>query len=570
MDKESGSSEKEVTNNPVEDMEEGELPGDEIKESTSSASNKKPSPEDKLEEENNEDEDQDDSGSTEDEDDEEDEEAVDDGHPRLIPSERKSLPPPKSAALSATENDVFAFHSSPEDEGTPSKKFKRESPSERFASGQYNAEEDDEAESRLQIDEDDEGDDGEPEEDNAESKKVPPLRILLPKTPSDEEDGGQEEIQEQPEQKPIPHLKKPGKGKKNASHHPSRLTRARVRQAVEEGAPAKRRNWRTGSSLIANADFEYEDYSLSPGLGADEDSQECETRQLLPPVPPPVRAWEMIQEDEFKGQAGLKKLIVDLYQQQFQKSIDDRPPEPEIPNYETFMVNVKDYFLKGREHFEPLPPQINSILRKWPLPIRNLWIKQEKQRRLKSTEHEKERVRLQTFGEREYLRAVRSTILRERGDISIIRLLRDDDACNPIIYDSFRPEPETPSMVPETVEQTMEKINKMTNKLKDKHVMEVKSLHHLQKLEMEKLLKDNEFIPEDLDIDKCAIPMVKVLPVDFSYFEPMRSVEIKKPGPVLPPPEVIQALGLEEEKFEDPPKESILLNVKKEEPKEES
>ena len=429
---------------------------------------------------------------------------------------------------------------------------------------------DDEAESRLQIDEEDEGEDGEQEEDTAESKKVPPLRIMLPKTPSDEEDGGQEEILEKPELKPTPQQKKFGKGKKNASHHPSRLTRARVRQAVEEGAPAKRRNWRTGSSLIANADFEYEDYSLSPGLGADEDSQECETRQLLPPVPPPVRAWELIQADCFKGQGGIKKLIAELYQQQFEKSVDDRPPEPEIPNYETFMINVKDYFLKGSEYFESLPPQINSILYKWPLPIRNLWIKQEKQRRLKSTEHEKERVRLQTFGEREYLRAVRSTVLRERGDISIIRLLRDDNACNPIIYDSFRPEPETPSMVPETVEQSIEKINKMANKLKDKHVMEVKSLHHLQKAEMEKLLKENEFIPEDTEIDRCAIPMLKVVPVEFNYLELIKAVEVKKPGPVLPPPEVIQALGLEEEKLEDLPRESTLLNPKKEEPKEEA
>ena len=84
MDKESGSSEKEVTNNPVEDMEEGEIASEDVKESTSGNSNKKSSPENKLDEENNEDEDQDESGSTEEEDDDEDEETVDNSHPRLI------------------------------------------------------------------------------------------------------------------------------------------------------------------------------------------------------------------------------------------------------------------------------------------------------------------------------------------------------------------------------------------------------------------------------------------------------------------------------------------------------
>ena len=84
MDKESGTSEKEVTNNPVEDMEEGEIASEDVKESTSGNSNKKPSSEDKPEDENNEDEDPDESGSTEEEDEEEDEEAAGNGHPRLI------------------------------------------------------------------------------------------------------------------------------------------------------------------------------------------------------------------------------------------------------------------------------------------------------------------------------------------------------------------------------------------------------------------------------------------------------------------------------------------------------
>uniref|UniRef100_A0AC34R917 Uncharacterized protein n=1 Tax=Panagrolaimus sp. JU765 TaxID=591449 RepID=A0AC34R917_9BILA len=451
--------------------------------------------------------------------------------------------------ITVNGNDVYDFDSNMDDETAPSapKKFKRGSPVAKKSKKQSEPVLDDDDEPKLQIDEEE---DETMDIDGGESKKVPPLRIMLPTKASDDDDHRDDDIDEQEieekEEKPIT---RKGKGGKKAAIVPARLTRAKLKQVTEEG-PAKRKG-RIGSSLIA--DFDFDEYSLSPGLGVDEDNQEIETRQLLPPVPPPVRAWDLIQNDFHKGRVGLRKLIAENYRKTFPKTIEERPIEPEIPNYDEFMINVKDYFLKSSKYSKPLPTKIHSILYKWPKIIRNLWLKQERTRRNKEIEHEKEKNRLQMFGEREYLRSVRSTILQERNEITVMKLLTDEEAlmklltdeeaCNPIIFDSYRPEPEWPAMIPETVEETMEKLTKMSEKLRNKQMIESRTIHYLQKLEMEKLLQENEFIPENTKIQDVAIPRIKIETITFEYLIPIKPVEVKKPGPVLPPPEIIQEFG---------------------------
>uniref|UniRef100_A0A914QFS2 Uncharacterized protein n=1 Tax=Panagrolaimus davidi TaxID=227884 RepID=A0A914QFS2_9BILA len=149
--------------------------------------------------------------------------------------------------------------------------------------------------------------------------------------------------------------------------------------------------------------------------------------------------------------------------------------------------------------------------------VKELFLKQLRQRRLRQTEHERERNRFQMFAEREYLRVKRNSIIRERTKVSVLRMMRDTDACNPIVYDSFRPRMETPSMKPETKEQVLEKIGYLAKSLYNKHRMENDNLQMLQKDELEKALQNWDLIPPTKNIENKAVPKVKVIKMDFKY-----------------------------------------------------
>uniref|UniRef100_A0A914Y4T1 Uncharacterized protein n=1 Tax=Panagrolaimus superbus TaxID=310955 RepID=A0A914Y4T1_9BILA len=126
-----------------------------------------------------------------------------------------------------------------------------------------------------------------------------------------------------------PVVKKSARGRKPAAGTQARLTRSRLKAAAEEVSPGRRnkptRRTATSSSLIGNVLGEdYDDYGLSPGLGVDEDSQEAQTRPNSPQIPPPIRAWEMIQENTFKGFQGLSALIVDKWKESLKANLEQK------------------------------------------------------------------------------------------------------------------------------------------------------------------------------------------------------------------------------------------------------
>uniref|UniRef100_A0AC35GJT3 Uncharacterized protein n=1 Tax=Panagrolaimus sp. PS1159 TaxID=55785 RepID=A0AC35GJT3_9BILA len=460
------------------------------------------------------------SGDDDEEDDDEEEETpvIDKNHPSLIHSSsrknsEKSHAPPKSAALLAS-GDVYEFQSSPEDdEGKPVKKFGRVGPPATKKLKESSPIE--EEESRLQID-DEEDETSEAVLHESPKRKVPPLKIVLPLKAASDEDNTRDVEEKIVEFEPI--VKKSARGRKPAAGTQARLTRSRIKAAAEEVSPGRRnkptRRTATSSSLIGNVlGEEYDDYGLSPGLGVDEDSQEAETRPESPPIPPPVRAWEMIQENTFKGSQGLSGLIIDKWKESIKTSLEQVFEEPEILNYDLYKINTKDYFTKESKYhpeMPKLPPNMDPR-------VKELFLKQLRQRRLRQTEHEKERNRLQMFAEREYLRVIRNSIIRERTKVSVLRMMRDSDACNPIVYDSFRPRMETPSMKPETKEQVLEKIGYLAKSLNNKHRMESDNLQMLQKDELEKALQNWDLIPPTKKIENKAVPKVKVIKMDFKY-----------------------------------------------------
>uniref|UniRef100_A0A914Z3Q0 Uncharacterized protein n=1 Tax=Panagrolaimus superbus TaxID=310955 RepID=A0A914Z3Q0_9BILA len=235
--------------------------------------------------------------------------------------------------------------------------------------------------------------------------------------------------------------------------------------------------------------------------------------QILPQIPPPIRAWEMIQENTFKGFQGLSALIVDKWKESLKANLEQVFEEPEILNYDLYKINAKDYFTQ-KSKYHPEMPKLNSNMDSR---VKELYLKQLRDRRLRQSEQEKERNWLQMFGEREYLRVVRNLIIRERTKVSVLRMMRDSDACNPIVYDSFRPRIETPSMKPETKEQVLEKILYLSKNLFNKHRMENDNLQMLQKDELEKALQNWDLIPPTKKIENKAVPRVKVMKVDFKY-----------------------------------------------------
>ena len=204
---------------------------------------------------------------------------------------------------------------------------------------------------------------------------------------------------------------------------------------------------------------------------------------------------------------------MDKWKEDFVKDRETAPEEPEIVNYDYYMMNTKDYFVKSSK-YRPEMPKLKANMNP---SVKELYQSHLKTRRLKQAEQEKERNRLQMFGEREYLRASRNLLVRERSKVSLMRILRDSEAANPIPYDSFRPEPETPSMVPETAEEVLQKIKWMARSLFNKHKMENQTLQLLQKDELEKSLKDWGLIPPEKEVEMKAVPCVRVISVDFGY-----------------------------------------------------
>uniref|UniRef100_A0AC34FAR9 Uncharacterized protein n=1 Tax=Panagrolaimus sp. ES5 TaxID=591445 RepID=A0AC34FAR9_9BILA len=434
----------------------------------------------------------------------------------------KSHGPPKSAALLSTgNNDVYEFQSSPEnDEGKPVKKFGRVGPpaAKRLKESSPIEEE----ESRLQID-DEEDETSETVLHESPKRKVPPLKIVLPLKSNSDEDTTRDVEEEKIVVEVEPVVKKSARGRKPAAGTQARLTRSRLKAAAEEESPGRRnkptRRTATSSSLIGNVLGEdYDNYGLSPGLGVDEDSQEAETRPESPQIPPPIRAWEMIQENTFKentfkGSQGLSTLIVDKWKESLKASLEQVFEESEILNYDLYKINAKDYFTQ-KSKYHPEMPKLNPNMDSR---VKEIYLKQLRERRLRQSEQEKERNRLQMFGEREYLRVVRNLIIRERTKVSILRMMRDSDACNPIVYDSFRPRMETPSMKPETKEQVLEKITYLSKNLFNKHRMENDNLQMFQKDELEKALQNWDLISPTKKIENKAVPKVKVIKVDFKY-----------------------------------------------------
>ncbi|KAI1732507.1 ankyrin repeats (3 copies) domain-containing protein [Ditylenchus destructor] len=346
----------------------------------------------------------------------------------------------------------------------------------------------------------------------AETKKVPPLRILLPKTPSEED--ASSEPNHSPVASTLNSSKKRGTqkhttGKKHHHRHSDkkddtqRITRSRVRQTganLEETSTKsgqKRSKGNNGSragtaepggrspeednGVMQEADIPDDENSRSDA-GEVKDGEENTNQAPTSSMASSVTAL-LLSKNSCDQTLEFDKMIKEKWARGFRDCLQQTYNNDPIPEgLEKLMNNFE--IGHNTTKSEPNVPLIVKVQETWPDALQKLAIEQAQRREQLEMAHKAERDRLYKFGERELVRIMRRTAARSHSDINIVRLLRDSELYNPAALDAFTEEP--PQMQLMTKAQLLQRLKHMAFTTKNRHTMEAHSLYVCQQAEWNK------------------------------------------------------------------------------------
>lgn len=303
--------------------------------------------------------------------------------------------------------------------------------------------------------------------DDVSDRKVPPLRISLPRTPSEEgavvtgtDETSTTATNTGRRKGPKGHIKKQSSPDEGIPVEESgqRVTRSKVRQSGRqlrehpgsscEGS-TKRKGGQNGWRQRSVAASATNASSIAPSVVAN-DEQETITETEQPPLPPPNEEVEMVSEgtntpeeevspspmslmqrNSYEGFRGLRSLI----EQRWIKatSHENEPTKPSPPaNYDQYMIVQKNYTpgnvdpcssLKDAEGDQELTAELTTKLHE-------LRATQSERRHHMEVSHKIERERLQMLAEREVLRNLTRRANQDKDELSAIRIIHESDIYN--------------------------------------------------------------------------------------------------------------------------------------------
>uniref|UniRef100_A0A915CSE6 MPN domain-containing protein n=1 Tax=Ditylenchus dipsaci TaxID=166011 RepID=A0A915CSE6_9BILA len=314
-------------------------------------------------------------------------------------------------------------------------------------------------------------------ETQTETKKVPPLRILLPKTPNKKEDT-------------------------------QRLTRSRVKQTgatLNEVPRWGQKRGRAGKTSVDNADQTEQDgvkleqeedevegeaegpedeYSRSD---AGEESRSAFERKSKEPEEGSAANEKqstksasatllLFSKNSFDQTVEFSRMIQEKWAKGF---VDELKRDVVKPSHLADLDRVE--FVHRQTQAEQKLPLIVNIQESWPESLQKLAIEQARRREQMEIAHKAERERLFQFGKRELVRLMQKTAAYSHSNINVVRLLRDAELYNPSTFDSAMDEP--PEIQLASRAQLLQRLKHMAATTKNRHTMEAHSLVVCQQAE---------------------------------------------------------------------------------------
>ncbi|KAJ1371851.1 hypothetical protein KIN20_033882 [Parelaphostrongylus tenuis] len=371
-------------------------------------------------------------------------------------------------------------------------------------------------------------------------RKVPPLRISLPITQSEEDMHGEASGQQLvPGNLSSANRKGPrsrhGK-RQNDADDAQRMTRSKVRQTGrvldDTDAWAKKKRGRVNTTTGDEADESAADDTSPAGEGSDDTSPTGQASNSAS-IPESLSSEQrIIYENPRSGMYHLKKLLAERWLTDLRKQNQNHIGEDE--KYKNMLLLTGDYFsrrvpddsvMEGTEikKEQPTPTEVEccSIVVKEEaasedesnainLEMKEMWKDQNEERINMMNKMHKERIRLRLFWEQEFLRMEQ----REKSTaplMSAARFLRENEMCNAqILEESIEP------LKPMSRDDFGERMNKSINQLYNMHKMEASSLFGLQR-DMWRYEARRRGLDVNHQSIKQCVPLVKVERVDFPY-----------------------------------------------------
>ncbi|EYC38061.1 hypothetical protein Y032_0745g2000 [Ancylostoma ceylanicum] len=454
-----------------------------------------------------------------------------------------------SAAPTTSADDVYEFKSSPESEFTPNQpefgnRDERERSAPPSAKRQRLAETRPESHGGSAHSGEMEMDDVEEDEGNskhgASDRKVPPLRISLPITQSEEDMHG-EHSGHQHSSGHLGGARKGPRGRHGKRHNDAdeaqRMTRSKVRQTGrvldDTDAWSKKKRGRVNVSSLTVAGDEADESTVDDASPvaecSDDTSPTCQTSNSIPDSL--TTEQRIIYENPRSGMFRLKKMLAarwlkDLHQQ------NERPHEFD-EKYKNMLLLTGDYSVRRlddpkqkeqtnmdvnpcKKEETPDEATINGYAESEDessgicLEMKGLWKEHNEERANMMNRMYKERIKLRLFWEEELLRKEQ----REKGTtplMSAVRFLRENEMCNAQILEEA-PEPL------KAMDQTefTERRNKSINQMYNRHKMEASSLFGAQR-DMWLYEARRRGLDVNPDWVKKCVPIVKVEKMDFPF-----------------------------------------------------
>uniref|UniRef100_A0A158P863 SprT-like domain-containing protein n=1 Tax=Angiostrongylus cantonensis TaxID=6313 RepID=A0A158P863_ANGCA len=378
-------------------------------------------------------------------------------------------------------------------------------------------------------------------------RKVPPLRISLPITQSEEDLHGESTGH----QLVLGHLssatRKTSRGRhgkrQNDADDAQRMTRSKVRQTGkvldDTDAWAKKKRGRISTALGVTGD-EADESTADDTSPVGEGSEDTSTGQASnsASIPESLSSEQrIIYENPRSGMFHLKKLLAERWLADFHKEHQKHSEGNE--KYKKMLLFTGDYssrhMIDGsivnqtlmkdteRKDEQPFPAEVqccspaakeeadsedesNGICSE----MKAMWKEHNEERINTMNRMHKERIKLQLFWEQEFLR-MEQREQRSTPLMSAVRFLRENEMCNAQILE----EPTEP-LKPMSREEFGERKNKSINQLYNRHKMEASSLFGLQR-DMWWYEARRRGLDVNSKFIKDCVPMVKVEKVDFPY-----------------------------------------------------
>uniref|UniRef100_A0A914X3Y0 Ankyrin repeat domain-containing protein 12 n=1 Tax=Plectus sambesii TaxID=2011161 RepID=A0A914X3Y0_9BILA len=328
-------------------------------------------------------------------------------------------------------------------------------------------------------------------------RKVPPLRISLTKTPS-EEDGqsgpmdvrarSAEPAEQQTSAKAVAkNASSDGSGNGQEAKAP-RLTRSKLRAQGLQLDDAER-----ASGVNLHPHKRKGPWRRSSAAQLPTPAAPVEQAAPAAPAPWPCSSSEsaasLMKKNSYEGFRLMRRLIENGW-----SSLDanrnqpiSRPYQPP-PHYDNFLVNKKSYLLeRTHEKQKPEAAPVEGLSEA----MRQLFSKQQQNRDQLSLEHRIQRDRLRLFCEKETLRLRARAANANRPPLSAVRVVRESEIYNPIMVDksSLTPKETTESALTTAHDALMLRLNKQKVQMLNRQKMEADAMHASQKMCWEAELK---------------------------------------------------------------------------------